>query len=258
MVWFICTPQRVYALNSHIETHLQSVLQEINEPTSHTIWLPIDADEALKQQALVHQTRPFSDLPRARVFTELEDETEDEWNFPLWWLGLLNTFAQGIELLLWIGLGSLLTIMLFYGYKHRAKLKREIPLLNTTHPQQLVTITHPPQRPQNLDDVGQQAWSLWQQEQAEAALSLLYRASLQHLNQHAQIQIASSDTEIECLQRLQNQATIQAQAELSQYCNQLIETWQYVAYAQHLPPSDKVNKLCQQWSQLFASNDARS
>ena len=81
--------------------------------------------------------------------------------------------------------------------------------------------------PQSLPaDVPTQVLHLWQQQDARAAMSLLYRASLAQLPRRHGIALRDSDTEGEVLQRVRQSA-----AGLAAYWQRLTHAWLQQAYA---------------------------
>lgn len=97
----------------------------------------------------------------------------------------------------------------------------------------------PASLPKNLLDKARQLWLVGERLQA---MSLLYRGSLAWWIDSARVAIQESDTEGDCLRRV---------AELrhphGSYFHLLTQAWLLGAYAQHFPPQESWEELCQQW-----------
>ncbi len=101
--------------------------------------------------------------------------------------------------------------------------------------------------PQSLPaDVPTQVLHLWQQQDARAAMSLLYRASLAQLPRRHGIALRDSDTEGEVLQRVRQSA-----AGLAAYWQRLTHAWLQQAYAHRSSSEAEVMQLCDQYRQHF-------
>lgn len=111
-------------------------------------------------------------------------------------------------------------------------------------------------RPESLPrDVSASAEQLWQQQQARAALALLYRASLAMLLQRG-LPLRAGSTENECLQLARGQTGESAlPAPLADYFVQLTRSWQQLAYAHCAPQEAEALQLCRQWNSLWHGSD---
>lgn len=98
-------------------------------------------------------------------------------------------------------------------------------------------------------DVPTQVLRLWQQQDARAAMSLLYRASLAQLPRRHGIALRDSDTEGEVLQRVQQSA-----ANLADYWQRLTHAWLQQAYAHRSSSEAEVMQLCDQYRRHFVHN----
>jgi hypothetical protein len=92
------------------------------------------------------------------------------------------------------------------------------------------------------DDILNAAQRLWQQGSRLQALGLLYRGSLSWWITRAGIEIAESDTEGDCLRRVE-----QVKPQQLGYFSQLTSLWMKGAYATELPQEQQWQELCQQW-----------
>lgn len=87
---------------------------------------------------------------------------------------------------------------------------------------------------------------LWPQD-ARAAMSLLYRASLVQLHDHYGILLKDSDTEGEVLNRVQAQGSFA----LGAYWRELTQLWLRLAYGHRTPQADAVMRLCDGYAALL-------
>ncbi len=93
------------------------------------------------------------------------------------------------------------------------------------------------------DDVPGAAWALWQSGHPHEALGLLYRASLSRVMQVGRVNIHKSDTEGDCLRRVEQTGA----AAHPDYFRGLTRAWSRLAYAGQCPPEREMELLCQQW-----------
>lgn len=110
-----------------------------------------------------------------------------------------------------------------------------------------VTIT-----PENHDDVLPEAIvanarRLWSQGAPRAALSLLYRAAVQALNQRLQGELPPGSTEARCLRAAR---TLPDPADRETFA-QVVHAWQRAAYAHALPGEDAFHALLTQAAERF-------
>jgi len=76
---------------------------------------------------------------------------------------------------------------------------------------------------------------------------VLLRSSLIKLLHEHSCRFFSSDTEAECCDRIDQQAT----QDVSSYMRILVAVWQRIAYAHIDPTEDKFEQLCVQWREVF-------
>lgn len=191
--------------------------------------------EEILQQPEFETTR---EVHRWRYIGELEVEPQSDELSTLW----VRFIAQLFELLLWILLGVGIGILIYYIWRWQPTLPTSTQTTQPSTPQRLV-----PQTTALPDDIPEQAWQLWQRGEHQAALSLLYRATLIQLSQQQQLAIAQGATEHDCLELVQTNFT----GELAHYFALLTRHWQNSAYAQRQPNDAEVEALCQQWSHYF-------
>jgi hypothetical protein len=92
------------------------------------------------------------------------------------------------------------------------------------------------------DDILSAAQRLWLQGSRLQALGLLYRGSLSWWITRAGVEIAESDTEGDCLRRVEL-----VKHQQSGYFSQLTALWMKGAYAKEMPLEQQWQELCQQW-----------
>lgn len=99
-------------------------------------------------------------------------------------------------------------------------------------------------------DIPNAAMEAWRSGQRHKAMSLLYRGAISWMIRHGGIEIAESDTENDCLSRVQR-------SQLSQtgYFKSLTDTWICLAYARQIPADEEMESLCGQWP--FVEGGAR-
>lgn len=180
--------------------------------------------------------------------------SEIDWTWLSYLAQLVQNTAQLVELLLWLVVIGLIIALLTYYRRYW------LPLLqwNPTKRRQLDppplhrrTFTRKAQQSNAFPSQPEQvAWQLWQQGEAHAAVSLLYRSALSILQQHAQVPIEDSSTEADCMRLVSRHCT----AEMGQYFNHLTQQWQYLAYADRLPSEATMQALCQQWAVVFSAD----
>lgn len=92
-------------------------------------------------------------------------------------------------------------------------------------------------------DVPGAALALWRQGRRQEALGLLYRGTISQVMAAARVEIRESDTEGDCLGRVEAAGT----AAHPGYFRELTEAWIGMAYAGVAPSDPAVEKLCMQW-----------
>jgi len=93
------------------------------------------------------------------------------------------------------------------------------------------------------DDVPTAAWALWQEGKHQEALALLYRGSISRVIELARVEIHESDTEGDCLRRVQTAGPVAH----PDYFRGITGAWIRLAYAGVSPADAEVHTLCQQW-----------
>lgn len=190
-----------------------------------------------KRTAYRHRYRNDVDAPEVEV-------DPPGWLRLFEWIGLL--FGTLFEVLLW-GI-AVEAVVLLIVYRDRwlglLQLARrrplEVRLPHTLFGRDEQAVPLP-------EDVVGAAWALWQEGEARACLSLLYRGALVHLVLHKHIELPDSATEEDCLR-----AVIRHQeSDAAGYFRNLTRTWQAAAYASRLPEQAQAEALCEQWRRHY-------
>jgi hypothetical protein len=168
------------------------------------------------------------------------------------WFGLDvlgNTIALIGQLVLWVGVASLVALVIYAFLKwvpvagNRTKHRRQANV-----PKSLfgLDIT-----PESLpDDVGAAALALWRAGKVVDALSLLYRGALMTLVHRDGINLRGSATEGDCIRIIDRQPEKVAKP-TRQFFQLLTRQWQYAAYAHRRPDEKLMSELCESWVQHF-------
>lgn len=97
--------------------------------------------------------------------------------------------------------------------------------------------------PESLpEDVPSAAWKLWQAGKHHAALGLLYRGAISGIIEQG-VEIRESDTEGDCLQRVEDSAP----SDFPDYFRSLTRDWIRQAYAEIPPAEVEMRALCESW-----------
>lgn len=216
--------------------------------------------EASQVRAAVERVRSDPNLPGTRTEKSLrwkdrseQPEAKPPDSPPLAWLGdLLRAIAEGARGLVW-GLGAVLVAWLVVGIRRWVKRRapggtaRTLPL-----PSHIGDLDI---RPDSLPaDIGAAAQALWQQGQARAALSLLYRGALSRLVHDHGVPIRSASTEGECTRLSARHLPAARQA----FFGQLVQAWQLAAYGTRLPSTPQVLALCTAFEPQLGQGGSRA
>jgi len=97
--------------------------------------------------------------------------------------------------------------------------------------------------PESLpQDIPGAAMDLWRVGRRQEAMSLLYRGTISKLISNGGVEIAESDTESDCLRRVEAEAAAHAG-----YFGGLTEAWMRLAYGRSAPPDEAMQELCARW-----------
>jgi hypothetical protein len=175
---------------------------------------------------------------------QLRDKDSDISKASLW-------FARVLEFLLWtaliIGVGLI-------AWRYRAFLRQWLPSRTQRRPKvwrmrrlasrEGIDLDILP----TLDDIGDNARTLWQQQEYRAAMALLYVASLYELAA-SDIPLDDSHTELESLELAKQHLN----AEATQYFLDITMCWLRQAYAHSKPADREFFGFCDQWRDFIGS-----
>jgi hypothetical protein len=156
----------------------------------------------------------------------------------------IDALAQFLRILAYAAVGLAVVFLLYYLLRRFELLGRE----RSTYvpPDMLFGLDV---RPESLpDDVAAAARELARAGELLKALSLLYRGTLATLLHRDGVDLASGDTESDCLRKSRPAIPGAAHA----YLARLLLAWQRLAYAKRGVPLDEVEGLCSDWRAHFA------
>lgn len=164
------------------------------------------------------------------------------WSMPQWWA----EFIKGFGLLLLVLIAAALLaglVWLVVRYRHlfqgRAGGRDVLPRGPSARVVMGMEVS-----PESLpDDVPATAWRWWLEGRRHEALALLYRGAIARFIDHGRVEIAESDTEGDCLRRV-NAAGEPLQAD---YFRGLTGAWIRLAYARQWPADEEIDTLCRRW-----------
>jgi hypothetical protein len=97
--------------------------------------------------------------------------------------------------------------------------------------------------PESLpDDIPAAALAMWRVGRRQEALGLLYRGAISRLIETGRVEIAESDTESDCLRRVEAEAAAHAG-----YFGGLTRAWMLLAYGRRPPEDEAMQDLCATW-----------
>jgi hypothetical protein len=156
----------------------------------------------------------------------------------------VQVLGQVLRVLAWGVLALLLGLALYWVLQRLDWIKLE-SRTRWTPPQTLFGLDV---RPESLpEDVAAEAARLARAGDLAAALSLLYRGALITLMHRDQIELASGDTEADCLAKTRKRLEEAAHA----YLTRLLLAWQGTAYAHRPAPRAEVEQLASDWPRYF-------
>ncbi|MFL6576642.1 MAG: DUF4129 domain-containing protein [Povalibacter sp.] len=204
-------------------------------------------------QAAVQQLKADPNLATERTVRTLHwvdsKKPKPRSEFGSWfrWLGeLMQWIAQSGRVIVWLAVGVLAALLVLLVIR----LVREAgPRIRTASFDVPTHVRDLDIRPESLpDDIGGEAFSLWQQGQHRAALSLLYRGLLSRLAHTHQVPIRQSTTEGDCIQLAQKHLG----ETRSKYVAHLVRVWQLAVYGGHEPALSDVQELCKGFAEALA------
>ena len=183
----------------------------------------VKADEAFK----VHTVKQR--IPNER-------DAKDPIELNLKWLG---------EWILWLLAAAVICLLVWLLWINRDALKRRAIAMEAANRKSSVRVVMGMEvSPESLpDDIAAAVRALWHNGHHREALGLLYRASISRLLQSGCVEIRESDTEGDCLRRVQK-AGGPAHPD---YFRHVTRAWTRMAYAGEVPADVEIDALCAGW-----------
>ncbi|MCO7224677.1 hypothetical protein [Pleionea sp. CnH1-48] len=97
------------------------------------------------------------------------------------------------------------------------------------------------------DSPADEAWTLWQQGECRAAMSLLYRATLFQLIESHHCEFEDGYTELECVRIVDSVVD----KNVASFFSELTQSWRVFAYAHQPPGNSLMQSLCLRWNGMF-------
>lgn len=195
---------------------------------------------AAASSAAAHPLMPGTETTKTLRFKDDQETNMTETPQPpgSWWVGLLENLTGGLRVAVWLA-GAGLFVWVLLRLRDWVQARRAGAVLARLAPTHVGSLDI---RPESLPtDVGAAAWLLWQRGEARAALSLLYRGALSRLVHGHGVPIRAASTERECLLLAAPRLGAPAQV----FLQQLVSSWQAVAYAQRPVAEAQMEALCQ-------------
>lgn len=159
--------------------------------------------------------------------------------------GIVPGLAGFVEGLLWLLLAGVIVWLYFKREHWLGWFDPKVTATPFTPTQSLFGLDLMPESlPKNLTE---EAWNLWQADQARAALSLLYRGALARWVARDKVVLGANATEGDCIRLFR--AT--APKDSGDYFYQLTQAWLNTAYAQRQPRTEDMQQLCHGWDIHF-------
>lgn len=185
--------------------------------------------------------RPTETVHEWRSLEKEKKETPSRFRFA--WLDAL--FGTASELLLWLGVGVLASILLVTAPRWWPGLWQRIvpkPRFDAVVEREMVPAAQP-----IPSDIPSAVRALWAKAQARAALALLYRCSVQRMVELAGKPLPPGATEAECLRLARGLSA----GEARDVFPEVVRVWQLAAYAQRLPDDILFERLLERASKAF-------
>ena len=186
----------------------------------------------------IEEVKAHEDFTVHSVTYKVPNPSSSSWGWDASWLGGLA------QVLMW---GIVLAFLVFIGwlvwqYRHvfqggGGPAGKRVPA-----PRAQVVMgmaVAPESLPQDIPGA---AMDLWRVGRRQEAMSLLYRGTISKLISNGGVEIAESDTESDCLRRVEAEAAAHAG-----YFGGLTEAWMRLAYGRSAPPDEAMQELCARW-----------
>jgi len=197
-------------------------------PSPETVIREVKADPVFEVHKEKHRVPKSTNLP--------------DWSLPKWWAELMSGFGLLLLVLVAAGiLGGLIWVGVRYRhlFQGRAGGRNALPRAPSARVVMGMEVS-----PESLpEDVPTTAWRWWREGRRHEALALLYRGAIARFIDHGRVEIAESDTEGDCLRRV-NATGEPLQAD---YFRGLTGAWIRLAYARQWPADEEVDALCRRW-----------
>ena len=158
-----------------------------------------------------------------------------------------SSIAKFLEVLLWVVAISLILLVIYKFRDDIVTIARSLKHEPNSESLPTTMFGLDIKKESLPDDVVATAREEWGKGEQRSALATLLRASLVNLLNDHGCRFYDSDTEAECCQRIDKQAS----KPLSQYMRLLVSAWQQVAYAHRAPSNESFDVLCKQWTEVF-------
>ena len=197
----------------------------------------VDRAHALTAKETITEIKAQEDFKVHSV--EEKHRKPGNWNWqPGEWLGELGKFMFFVI----IGIAIAAVVWLIWKNRHLFKVGGFVRGAPRVPPQAKVVMgmdVAPESLPENIPAA---AMELWRVGRRQEAMSLLYRGSISRLITSRGVEIAESDTESDCLRRVEAEAASHAV-----YFGGLTAAWMLLAYGKSSPPDRTMEELCAAW-----------
>lgn len=163
------------------------------------------------------------------------------WSLPGWLLGVREVFSY--VLLAVVG-GAVVGLVIWLIFRYRHLFAGGAAPADTVPRPGARVVMGMAVAPETLPgDVPSAVRLLWSSGRRHEALALLYRGAISRVIGDARVEIAESDTEGDCLRRVEKAGAPAHPA----YFGNVTRVWMKLAYARELPSDPEVEALCSQW-----------
>jgi hypothetical protein len=167
----------------------------------------------------------------------IEKKSNTSWDLPM-----LKGFG---EFLLWTLGAAVVGLLIWLLWINRDALKRRGFTEEKIGKKSTVRVVMGMEvSPESLpDDIAAATLALWHNGHHREALGLLYRAAISRLLQSGRVEIRESDTEGDCLRRVETAGA----AAHPEYFRGVTSAWTRLAYAGEIPADVEIDALCAGW-----------
>jgi len=209
---------------------------------------PVVAPEKARQ--LIDQVLANEDFGKKETIKtwKFKGDLNPKKNEPTQWnLDFMQVFAQFGEYLLWILVAVIIIAVLYNLPRWRTALKKPSLRKARKEPALAVLFGLDITEESLPENIAEEAWRLFQNNEIRASLSLLYRGSLAVLVNRYGVALKDSNTEGECATQV-----MQSQPDtVAGYFSELTRAWIHLAYGHQPPTEETVQTLCNNWPVHF-------